>query len=303
MIVADTSPSMRTRLATLVPHLSQWAHGLLSSGIDTRVVLIAEEHNCSDPFWNCTKLIPFDGVCFPLPLGSGQCPEDSNPPLFVHVNKKLENEDVLVGVMESSAAWQKNLRSGVRKWVITLSDNDPVKAPYSPTSFPDGESGASQQFLEDFTKLDPGLASAIFSGVYAFSSCSGEGIVEGKTWAKIVQKTGGIALNLCVQDDQPFFDALSQKITTASAVSCRWQFPDLTPGQPFGLDDVRLLYSAGVGDKKEPPHVAGIENCGPDGGWFYDDPKAPSVVVACPATCADLGSNTQIFFSLACDAG
>ena len=37
------------------------------------------------------------------------------------------------------------------------------------------------------------------------------------------------------------------------------------------------------------PNEAG---CDPtEGGWYYDDPTAPEMILLCPATCADVQAN------------
>ena len=52
----------------------------------------------------------------------------------------------------------------------------------------------------------------------------------------------------------------------------------IDPGQ------VNLQYSAG-GMSFVIPSVGGPGGCGPAGGWYYDDPAAPTTVIACPDTC------------------
>ena len=70
-----------------------------------------------------------------------------------------------------------------------------------------------------------------------------------------------------------------------TAVACTFAMPTSSdPHAPLDPSEVNITY----GDPTDPvviPQVAGEAACGPEGGWYYDDPNAPEGIVLCPSTC------------------
>ena len=66
---------------------------------------------------------------------------------------------------------------------------------------------------------------------------------------------------------------------------CEWQIPAPPTGE--SLDPARVNVELTPSDSSAIPlaNVADEAACGASDGWYYDDPAAPSSVVACPATC------------------
>ena len=68
-----------------------------------------------------------------------------------------------------------------------------------------------------------------------------------------------------------------------SEISC-----EIDLAQVEGLDPAKVNVTftpGGASEAETLVQVAGAEAC-EDGGWYYDDPKAPTRVVLCPSTCA-----------------
>jgi hypothetical protein len=63
--------------------------------------------------------------------------------------------------------------------------------------------------------------------------------------------------------------------------NCRYLLPEPPPGRDLDFDKVNVIVDGG----QTVPKVGGAADCGPDGGWHYDDEGAPGHVVLCPATC------------------
>ncbi len=74
-----------------------------------------------------------------------------------------------------------------------------------------------------------------------------------------------------------------------SAIGCEFVLPLPPPEKgKLDLDSVEVEFTPGQNDPEvRIRKVAGPEACGGStGGFYYDDPKAPSRVVLCPASCA-----------------
>ncbi|MCC6214693.1 MAG: VWA domain-containing protein [Polyangiaceae bacterium] len=82
---------------------------------------------------------------------------------------------------------------------------------------------------------------------------------------------------------QPLIDALAA--IQGSAIGCTYQMPQTDAGV-VDPDQVSLEYRAGgTGAPQSVPRVADQSQCGTSGGWYYDNPVAPSTLQLCPSTC------------------
>jgi hypothetical protein len=102
---------------------------------------------------------------------------------------------------------------------------------------------------------------------------------------------------------QQFTEAL-EKIQNEAAVACDFAIPEASAGggavdpqkvnvrfQPSGISSSVLVSQTPGSDPKA---------CGPEGGWYYDDPAAPKQIKLCEATCSALqGASIQVEFG--CD--
>jgi hypothetical protein len=81
---------------------------------------------------------------------------------------------------------------------------------------------------------------------------------------------------------QAFIDALND---IRANRGCRYQLP-----APEGGTLDPALVNVQIGSPPEPVfNVADAAACDPTaGGWYYDDPAAPGMIVLCPATCDDV---------------
>jgi len=73
-----------------------------------------------------------------------------------------------------------------------------------------------------------------------------------------------------------------------STLTCDYNLPVLEGGR---LDYTKVNIETRVGTNGMPqtiPPVANAAACGPMGGWFYDNPMAPTRITLCPATCGPL---------------
>lgn len=69
-------------------------------------------------------------------------------------------------------------------------------------------------------------------------------------------------------------------------VSCTLPMPQGTPDKPVDPKLVNVDYTPGGGVSGILGQVASAAACGPNGGWYYDNPAAPAKITLCPATCS-----------------
>jgi len=82
---------------------------------------------------------------------------------------------------------------------------------------------------------------------------------------------------------QQFLDALADIRNTGA---CKLQIPEPTDGVPdYDRVNVTLADPNDPNNRDTIARVSGASACGPQGGWYYDDPANPNFIELCPATC------------------
>jgi hypothetical protein len=84
-------------------------------------------------------------------------------------------------------------------------------------------------------------------------------------------------------------DKITKKIVTKKPVTkpleCEWGIPPAPPGETFDPAQVNVDLLAN-GQKQRLGQVANAAECAThSNGWYYDDPVAPTRIIACPDTC------------------
>ena len=88
-----------------------------------------------------------------------------------------------------------------------------------------------------------------------------------------------------------------------AAIPCQLEIPPSTNGQPLDYGQVNVVYSTS-GCNFQPAFYVGSEaKCDVSGGWFYDNPDAPTSVKLCQATCAEVTRpGAALRFSVGCQS-
>jgi len=281
----DTSGSMSEEVAEVQQNLNRFSQQIIDSGIDVRVIVLSALQGTAMPGG-----VTVDGPCIAPPLGSGQCPADSNPPAYVHVDQTVASWDVLDVYINAYPNYRSHLREGSLKTFVTISDDNAD----SETS-PFGILGlrpvlhTAEDFIAAVANLEPSSpvwSNWRYSGIYSFSLCpSAQFGAVGAVHEDLVKRTGGVAGDLCLQEFDPVFDALAQGVTTAVTLACDWEIPPSPAGGAFdkGKTNVQLSLDGVV---EHPLKVSDASTCGTLEGWHYDDETQPAKVVVCPSTCA-----------------
>lgn len=111
--------------------------------------------------------------------------------------------------------------------------------------------------------------------------------------------TGKAYLTEAANVSDTFVEALSN--ITDSKLACQYAVPQPPSGMKIDTEKVQVIYTPSSGDPEEVPSVQSLSACAdsPSGGWYYDDPQAPTKITVCPCTCARFGAG-QVDVRLGC---
>jgi hypothetical protein len=261
-------------------NLNAFADYIVQSGVDVRVILIAD-----------------DTVCIPAPLGSGSCPDDDNLPKYRHIHQSVQSHDGLAQILATYPQYKDGLRAHAAKVLGIVSDDD-------------SEMSASD-FTQQLLALDPptfdgfrfnsivaneppeACLSCFLNCASCASKCCNPAEVcspfsadEGKVYKDLTAQTNGVFGDLCAQDFNPVFQDMANGVVQAAAISCEYTIPDSGNGDAIDPAKVNVLHTPGGGAEQTILNVpGGADACGSAGGWYYDDANGPTAIVMCPTTC------------------
>ena len=273
----DTSCSMSEETFAVQQNINAFSAQIANSGIDVRVVMLAE----------ASIFVGLQGICVPPPLGSGQCPVDTLlPHYWHHPTADVGSTDGLEVLFNTFNDWKFMLRPEATKTIVVVTDDNATTPGFD----------NAQKFIDDFTALDPILQDANgdpawkMSGIYSFTQCP-PAARPGAVWKELVDLTGGIHGDLCLQDFVPVLTDLATAIVTGSSpIDCEWGIPDPPEGQQLDPTEVNVKFGKD-GIAETIYNVPSETECDDTlGGWYYDDPTQPTRVIACPSTCDEVSS-------------
>jgi hypothetical protein len=288
--------------------MNDFVAAITATGIDAHVILISADDGDTQ------------GICVPSPLGSGSCPQDENLPTFRHVMQDVASSNSLELILSTYPQWEDSLRPGATKTIAVITDDDSALG--------------SADFVDQLLALNPDFDGFTFHGIFApydldglvcmpcatsgnctsCDPCCGADTFmgamckplpadEGVVYRELVNLTGGIEGNLCTQDFMPAFQEMATVVISESQVACVYEIPDPPEGEEINYGKVNVAYIPHPGDPEQLIYkVDGPSACGPDGGWYYDDPQQPSQLLLCPATCdqVNLTSDGQLIVKFGC---
>jgi hypothetical protein len=296
IIAVDNSGSMSEEIAFVRDQLNVFSERVAESGVDVHIILISAPYTPpaakrdDDDDDDESDEGEDNGLCIAPPLGSGSCPSDSRGMRFLHVAQEVRSHDALALIIETFPAWQARLRAESNKVFVVVSDDAADESP--------------QWFEQRIAALPGGLfPSWSFSGIFCFSKCP-EAAAIGVGYSELVRRTGCVAGDLCQQDFGPVFEALAHAIVASSALACSWDIPAPPAGLAFDRDRVNVQYRGANTAPTQLLQTTSSADCGPTGGWHYDDEAAPQRILACPVSCAalqsDPGAEVDVLFG--CDS-
>jgi len=275
----DQSGSMDQETQYVQAKINDFANQIGQTAIDYHVVMIAATSGSNS-------------ICVPPPLSGGSC---GNGPRFRLVNQHIESNDGLNHVIGTYNQYQDFLRPDAVKHFVAVTDDNATDSPIN----------SAQAFTNALAGLQPAgmFAKWQFHAVYAYGTVPfvgcfgpfGTGAAVGVVYANLVQQTGGAQGEICVDNWQSVFNAITTAVVVGSKVSCEYAIPDPGNGQTLDPNQVNVDYLPGGNPPAQPIYrVNGPADCtagSGQGGWYYDNNTTPTKIILCPDTCTAVQSD------------
>jgi len=286
-------------------NLGRFSQLVRDQGLDMRVVMIScrtqeclvHEECDSPPCWHT--------ICVPPPLGAaGACEsgaDDTNLPDYLHVDQVMPSLKSLERIIWAYEEFRGNLRSNAVRHILVVSDDNDYWTP--------------DQFEQELLGLDESNQGYRFHGIFSFMNkydaceisqdepCCTYAAPDGAgtVYRELVERTGGVAGDMCLQDFDPIFDELADAVIESVGLSCEWEIPAPPDGMALDPDLVNLMFLDEDGTRYPIGHVDSVADCASvANGWYYDDPEDPSRILVCSQTCDWIvdweGSAAKILF-------
>ena len=282
----DNSESMFEEAEAVQENMNTFANTILSQGIDVHVAMISQ---AGPPY----PYLYSHGVCVPAPLGSGSCPDDSRPPIYLRIDQTVGSTNSLDLLIARYPDYKPVLRQNAVKYFAVVTD--------------DTSGMLAQDFIGAVGALDPGWFDTWrFFGVFCTGSCATESacVETGTVYLELTEHWATIPGDLCAGQSNfaGVFSALAQAVVSGTTLDCQWQIPPPPVSQTFDRTKLNVEYTPGGSTTTVPIYHAGesAAACGPQGGWYYDDPVNPTQIIVCPVNCDtisnDLSGRIDILF-------
>jgi hypothetical protein len=103
-------------------------------------------------------------------------------------------------------------------------------------------------------------------------------------------------------------DAAEQVLAALNAIRrdavipCDLTVPPAPEGQTLRYDEVNIFHADPACNGSVFGYVEEASNCGERGGWYYDDPDAPSIMKLCPTSCETVGiPGSELVVTVGCE--
>ncbi len=289
IVAVDTSGSMTEEALNVQNNINKMSDYLKASGVDYRVVMIAEPPN---PFFPPGFGPP--SVCVPPPLAAASCA--SNPPVFRQVQQDVGSSDALSVILEtydstaSTTKWADFLRPEAFKAFIVVTDDNAR----SPTPEP-----VANTFDAELLKRGSGTFGTATARRYVFypicgakdsdptQKCGSSMVNNGQTYVDLAKLTGGRTYELCSTDFGPAFSGVGKGL--AAAVACEILVPKPAPGETLDHSKINVTYTPTGGAptlvEQDPSKPCGAGA----NGWQYNADKTK--ILLCGELCTKLKSD------------
>jgi hypothetical protein len=278
ILAVDTTATPAATLQSLELELNHFSESLASNWIELRLVVLARQQA--------------PGVCVPAPLGSGACaPQGTDsllPALFHHPSAVVDDANALQVIIEEYPVFSPYLDPTAESTVVVVTGGDATASLWNDP----------ETFVQAYTALTN--APWRMAGYYPFSPCLGiPG--EGRVYRDIVGRTGGVHADICSESPQAAFERIAASIYDR-VLPCAFLLPDPGPGRQIDYQQLNVNLRA-PGFQQALVFVGSADGCdGVIGGWYYDNPAAPTGVFLCPESCVLMRStrDSQLEVVLGC---
>ena len=287
--VVDTSSSMDDEIFLIEERLGLFANFIAETGLDYRIIVIGAQHEERPQSYD---------ICVPPPLSSIDACPDADSERYRHVRRHVHSTEPLVVMLQAFEDYADFIRPNAVAHIINVTD--------------DNSEISAERFLADLAATghfpfvnDPivhAIASDVgemcFLGICWDSACDGpygQAAQIGREYLDITAMTGGVFRDICTGDWDPVFDAIAETVIASTQVPCAFQFPETPDGYGVSLEFIEVQFQ-GVSGLEQVAQVPNAAACGNDGGWYVDNPSAPSTLYLCPESCGGVVGTLEIVF-------
>jgi hypothetical protein len=322
IFIIDNSGSMTDDIIAVENNINDnFASIIGASGVDYRVIMIAEHGPANPDESICVKAPLSTTTCSPMPAEPGQ-----NPPLFFQYSVTIGSHDSLCRLLTTydgtlpdefgyaPMGWKEWLRPDALKVFVEVTD-DGISCSAEGTTYNDGDNVNTGVTVADKfdTKLlakdpaqfgdannrnyiwhsiigvkenDPPTAAYLPADPIIGTKCSLNGLVSpgpGTGYQALSVKTGGLRFPICQNASfDVVFQEIAKGVIEGAQVACDFPLPKPPEGQMLDLDTVVVEYTAGgMGAPTNFKQVKTPAECAPDS--FYIESE---IIKLCPDTCA-----------------
>jgi len=266
--VVDSSGSMGNEAARVQENMNRFATDILVGGIDPHVVVITNP----------------DYVTVPPPLGG-------DPEHYRFVDQGVGSHAPLLRLLSEWARYSDFLRpDAVTHFVAVTDDESDISA---------AEFDAQITMLLGHEYTFHSIASEDTGGG---RECSGAADV-GRQYYTLSDMTGGLKISICTTDWTSVFAELAAHVTETAPLPCEFTIPDPPTDEALDYSRVNVEYTPSTGEPRLIPGVTSESACSGAGGWYYDDPAAPTEIRLCPSSCSIVGADPDGRVSIALGCG
>ena len=287
--IIDASPSMGEEIAQVEANLGVFSERIGGAGLDHHVILIGSDRDLATPGKDYFE------ICVPPPLSAEPVCPDVDSDTYLHVREPVHSQDGLDIAMDSYPDWKHFLRTnqGSDVHVIMVTD-DNVGWGTDAAEF--------EQFLS--TAVAPGFPRGVtfhsivdligYQPSCAFDDSCSCGEERGQEYIDLSDASGGLVLDLCQEDWSPIFEELEREVVEGTEIPCGFTLPAPEDNRRIDYDRVNVVF-VGDGDNREIiPQVDTEADCALTGGWYYDNPQAPTVIHLCEQACDRLTQRVEV---------
>jgi len=322
IFIIDNSGSMTDDIIAVENNINDnFASIIGASGVDYRVIMIAEHGNASPDESICVKAPLSTTTCSPVPADPGQ-----NPPIFFQYSVTISSHDSICQLLKTydgalpdqdgyaPNGWKEWLRKDALKVFVEITD-DGISCSAAGVTYNDGDNvntGVTvadtfdtnllakdpDQFGDATTRNyiwhsiigvkenDPATAAYLPADPIIGTKCSLNGTASpgpGTGYQALSIKTGGLRFPICQNASfDVVFQEIAKGVIEGAQVACEFPLPTPPDGQMLDLDTVVVAYTAGgMGASTNFKQVKTAAECAADS--FYIESE---IIKLCPDSCA-----------------
>ncbi len=343
--VVDNSVSMAPAIDQVTAGLNDFAVLVEASGLDYRVIMLSLrgpgelDVGGRRRFGVCIpEPLAGDASCGDGPrFFQVEVDIHSTQPIEQILGTLAQTNGYRLGDEHGSGPWLSLLRPEATKTFVVVSDDNSrtcalpagtcsaTEPPITSTSLEDFPGGPNPFNSRD---IGPGILTATygslfdgytFDAIYGWGSDTDANVActyadgsippsPGQTYTTLVARTSGVRAKICdgAAAWAPFFDAVATAVTRTSRIECNIVIPPPPDGLLLDTDRVNVIVRGSSGPTYL-PRRPDATSCDARGGFYYDDPAAPTEVLLCPASCdfvrAQVGpEGTGVDVQLGCES-